>query len=149
MQGDSSYGRGAGVARGLAVGPDLGVGVGRGVELAVAVAVAVGVDVGVAVAVAVGVGVGVGVKVAVAVAVGVAVAVAVGVPVAVAVGVGVGVPPWLIRAVTPPTTKTLLSLSPSTMASACPDPETVCVQAEVPSLLTLQTAISKSVPAAK
>ena len=63
-----------------------------------------------------------------------------------------GIPPpplWLMRAVTPPTTKTLLSLSPSTMASACPDPATVCVQAEVPSLLTLQTAISKSVPAAK
>jgi hypothetical protein len=51
------YGRGGGVGRGLAVGPDLGVGVGRGVVVAVAVAVAVGLAVGVAVAVGVGVGV--------------------------------------------------------------------------------------------
>ena len=73
---DKSYGRGAGVGRGLGDGASLGVGVGLAVDVGVAVAV----EVGVAVAV----------DVAVAVAVGVRVAVGVGVAVAVGVGVGVG-----------------------------------------------------------
>ena len=64
-----TYGRGAGVGRGLPPGLGLAVGEGLAVDVGVAVAVGVAVDVGVAVAVAVGVGV------------------------ELAVGVGVGVPP--------------------------------------------------------
>lgn len=67
-----SYGRGAGVGRGLAVGCSLGVGVTRGVALGVAVTVAVGVGEIVAVAVGLTVAVAVAVAVDVGVAVGVA-----------------------------------------------------------------------------
>ena len=68
LRSTQSYGRGAGVGRGLAGGLGLTVGVGRGVALgvvlavAVEVGVAVGVVVAVAVAVEVAVGVGVGVS---------------------------------------------------------------------------------------
>ena len=64
-----TYGRGAGVGRGLPPGLGLAVGEGLAVDVGVAVAVGGAVDVGVAVAVGVGVGV------------------------ELAVGVGVGVPP--------------------------------------------------------